>query len=165
MDGVSITFHVIANSNVRKSDKLQQSKAEPDALRAQAAPKGRGSAAPAFPQTQDMVGLYSGRRHHSQLNAAIWKTTAYTEGKRFSLFSYVKKNNAHTYVLQSTEASTNQFMIYGQIRKSDLNNIKEYSSGLLLQSLAMLSIEKYKTHHCTWQPEKKKKTTKKPEQP
>lgn len=33
MDGVGITFHVIANSSVRKSDKLQQSKAEPDALR------------------------------------------------------------------------------------------------------------------------------------
>lgn len=87
----------------------------------------------------------------------MWKATAYTECKPFSLFSYVKKNNAHTYVLQSTEASTNQFMIYGQIPKSNLNNIKEYSSGLLLQSLAMLSIEKYKTHHCTWQPEKKKK--------
>lgn len=57
MDGVSITFHVIANSSVRKSDKLQQSKAEPDALGAQATPKGRGSAAPAFPQTQDVVGL------------------------------------------------------------------------------------------------------------
>lgn len=57
MDGVSITCHVIANSSVRKSDKLQQSKAEPDALGAQATPKGRGSAAPAFPQTQDVVGL------------------------------------------------------------------------------------------------------------
>lgn len=40
MDGVSITFHVIANSSVRKSDKLQQSKAEPDALGHRLRPRG-----------------------------------------------------------------------------------------------------------------------------
>lgn len=55
MDGVCITFHVIANSSVRKSDKLKQNSAWWS--RAQAAPEELGLAAHAFPQTQDTGGI------------------------------------------------------------------------------------------------------------
>lgn len=61
MDDVCITFHVIANSSVRKSDKLNTT--GPDALLGtQALPEELGSAAHAFPQTQDTCGILEQER-------------------------------------------------------------------------------------------------------
>lgn len=52
-------------------------------------------------------------------------------------------------------------MIYGQIQKSNSKQCKVVLVRVTLQLLAMLSIEKYKTHHCTLQPGKKKNQTNK----
>lgn len=61
MDDVCITFHVIANSSVRKSDKLNQNSARWSPGDTDV-PEELGWATHAFPQTQDMCGILERER-------------------------------------------------------------------------------------------------------